>query len=53
MKRGRKSKFQVYKENSIIKKWIAGIYVRLSVEDRNDKEESNSVSNQKQLLNDL
>ena len=53
MKRGRKSKFQVYKENSIIKKWIAGIYVRLSVEDRNDKEESNSVSNQKQLLNEF
>lgn len=53
MKRGRKSKFLVYKENSLIKKWVAGIYVRLSVEDRDDKEESNSVSNQKQLLNEF
>ena len=34
-------------------KWIVALYIRLSVEDGDDKVESNSVSNQRQLLEDF
>lgn len=47
MKRGRKSKFDT--ENTIQNKWNGGLYIRLSVQD-GDKAESNSIVNQKELL---
>lgn len=53
MKRGRKGKYQTYNNKFIIPKWNAGIYIRLSVEDRNDNDESNSITNQRELLNDF
>lgn len=34
-------------------KWTVALYIRLSVEDGDDKVESNSVSNQRQLLEDF
>ena len=47
MKRGRKSK---YNDIEIIQaKWNAALYIRLSVQD-GDKSESNSIVNQKELL---
>lgn len=32
------------------KEWIAGVYIRLSLEDGDDKEESNSVTNQRGII---
>lgn len=46
MKRGRKSKF---KDDNTLNNWNVALYIRLSVQD-GDKEESNSVANQKELL---
>ncbi len=47
MKRGRKSKYN--NENSTKNKWNVALYIRLSVQD-GDKVESNSIVNQKELL---
>lgn len=47
MKRGRKSKY--YTDNILQNKWNVALYIRLSVQD-GDKAESNSVVNQKELL---
>lgn len=47
MKRGRKSKYS--NENSTKNKWNVALYIRLSVQD-GDKAESNSIVNQKELL---
>lgn len=47
MKRGRKSKYS--NENSTKNKWNVALYIRLSVQD-GDKAESNSIANQKELL---
>ena len=35
------------------KEWIAGLYIRLSLEDGDDKEESNSVTNQREIIADF
>ena len=48
MKRGRKSKYDIEINKS--KVWNVAVYIRLSVQD-GDKAESNSVINQKELLN--
>ena len=48
MKRGRKSKYDIEINKS--KVWNVAVYIRLSVQD-GDKAESNSVINQKKLLN--
>lgn len=48
MKRGRKSKYII--EKMMQKEWKVAVYIRLSVQD-GDKAESNSVANQKELLN--
>ena len=53
MKRGRKGKYKIYNNKVIVPNWNAGIYIRLSAEDRNDKDESNSITNQRELLNDF
>ncbi len=46
----RKSKYGVTDaEGNVVKKWMAGLYIRLSRED-GDKDESDSVSNQRMLL---
>lgn len=46
----RKSKYGVTDaEGNVAKKWMAGLYIRLSRED-GDKDESDSVSNQRMLL---
>ena len=47
----RPSRFESY-ENIQNNKWIAALYIRLSVED-GDKIESNSVKNQRELLNNF
>ena len=48
MKRGRKSKY--FSEETFENRWNVALYIRLSVQD-GDKEESNSIVNQKELLN--
>lgn len=53
MKRGRKGKYKIYNNKVIVPNWNAGVYIRLSAEDRNDKAESNSITNQRELLNDF
>ena len=47
MKRGRKSKF--CDNDTLQSKWNVALYIRLSVQD-GDKAESNSVANQRELL---
>ena len=47
MKRGRKSKY--CDKETLQNKWNVALYIRLSVQD-GDKAESNSVVNQKELL---
>lgn len=47
MKRGRKSKY--FNEGTFESKWNVALYIRLSVQD-GDKAESNSIVNQKELL---
>lgn len=49
-KRGRKSSYTEQIEKVIKKIWRIAIYIRLSVEDGDDKIESYSVSNQRELL---
>ena len=48
MKRGRKSKY--FSKETFENRWNVALYIRLSVQD-GDKEESNSIVNQKELLN--
>lgn len=48
MKKGRKSKFDIAEDSK--EKWNVALYIRLSLKD-GDKAESNSVVNQKELLN--
>ena len=48
MKRGRKSKY--FCKETFENRWNVALYIRLSVQD-GDKEESNSIVNQKELLN--
>lgn len=57
---GRKSKYNteqfLYTDNitkRIIRKWIVAIYIRLSVEDGDDKDESNSVVNQRAISDEF
>lgn len=57
---GRKSKYDaerlIYSNYSTVKqamKWIIAIYIRLSVEDGDDKVESNSIVNQRAILNEF
>ena len=49
----RKSRYNIENKIEEDNKWLCAIYIRLSVEDGDDKEESNSISNQRQLLNDF
>ena len=48
---GRKSKysFKLSKDENNI--WRVAVYIRLSVEDGDDKQESNSIKNQRNLIN--
>ena len=57
---GRKSKYNaeesIYSHEPTLKqaiKWVIAIYIRLSVEDGDDKVESNSIINQRAILNEF
>ena len=52
MSRGRKSKYDNSSYTTNKDKWIAALYVRLSVED-GDKDVSTSIESQKQLLDEF
>ena len=46
----RKSRYNIENKIEEDNKWLCAIYIRLSVEDGDDKEESNSISNQKTII---
>ena len=48
---GRTSKYKEVSDNDIDKLWRIAVYIRLSVEDGDDKLESNSIVNQRKMIN--